>query len=62
VTGERALDRSVPVDGSLQYLSLIPGARHVVIERTGHLGTITRPEIFAAQVREFLDRERHAAA
>ena len=37
VTGERALDKIVPVDGSLQYARLIPSARHVTIDRTGHL-------------------------
>ena len=62
VTGERSLDRVVPVDGSLQYLELIPDARHAVIERTGHLGSITRPEVFAAIVRDFLESQHHAAA
>ena len=56
VTGERALDRVVPVDGSIGYVSLIRGARHVVLERTGHLGCITRPARFAQIVRDFFDR------
>jgi len=30
--------------------------------RTGHLGTITRPDAFAAIVRGFIERHRHAAA
>ena len=55
VTGERALDRVVPVDGTSSYTALIHGARHVVIERTGHQGTITRPAEFAAMVRAFVD-------
>ena len=43
VTGEPALDRVVPVAGTLEYLQLIPGARHVTLERTGHLGVVSRP-------------------
>jgi pimeloyl-ACP methyl ester carboxylesterase len=53
VTGERELDHVVPVDDSVGYVSLIRGARRVVLERTGHLGSITRPGGFAAIVREF---------
>ncbi|HEY3045254.1 MAG TPA: alpha/beta hydrolase [Vicinamibacterales bacterium] len=55
VTGERALDHVVSVDDSVGYVSLIRGARGVVLERTGHLGSITRPADFAAIVREFAD-------
>ena len=62
VTGERDLDHAVPVDGSLEYLRLIPNARAVVLERTGHLGSITRPDAFAALVRAFTEGQRHAAA
>ena len=47
VTGERALDRVVPVDGTLAYVPLIAGARHQTLARTGHLGSITTPEAFA---------------
>jgi len=54
VTGERDLDHVVPVEGSSEYVRLIPNARATVIERTGHLGTITRPEAFAALVRGFV--------
>ncbi len=53
VTGERGLDHVVPVDGSMEYSRLIPGARTALIEHSGHLGTITRPEAFAAIVRGF---------
>ena len=56
VTGERALDRVVSVDESIGYVSMIRGARGVVLERTGHLGSITRPAAFAAIVRDFFDR------
>lgn len=62
VTGERLLDFVVPVDGSSMYAKLIPNARAVVLERTGHLGSITRPEAFASVIKQFVDHERHAAA
>ena len=55
VTGERGLDHVVPVDGSSEYTRRIQHARAAVLERTGHLGTITRPDAFAAIVREFVD-------
>jgi pimeloyl-ACP methyl ester carboxylesterase len=55
VTGERALDHVVPVDGSVGYVSLIRRARAVVLERTGHLGSITRPDAFSAIVRDFAE-------
>lgn len=62
ITGERHLDHVVPVEGSSVYLRLIPNARAAVLERTGHLGSITRPEAFAAIVRGFTEGHRHAAA
>jgi 3-oxoadipate enol-lactonase len=55
VSGEPRLDFVVPADGTSQYARLIPGARAVRLERTGHLGSITRPDAFAAIVREFVD-------
>jgi 2-hydroxymuconate-semialdehyde hydrolase/2-hydroxy-6-oxo-octa-2,4-dienoate hydrolase len=54
ITGEPDLDRVVPVASSLEYLQLIGGARHQVLERTGHLGLLLRPDEFAAMVTEFL--------
>jgi pimeloyl-ACP methyl ester carboxylesterase len=62
VTGERDLDHVVPVDGSCEYLQLIPDSRAMVLERTGHLGSITRPDAFAAIVRAFTEGHRDAAA
>ncbi|MCU1384311.1 MAG: bioH [Acidobacteria bacterium] len=62
VTGERHLDHVVPVEGSSEYLRLIANARSVVLERTGHLGSITRPDAFAAIVQAFTEGHRHAAA
>jgi pimeloyl-ACP methyl ester carboxylesterase len=54
VTGEPGLDRVVPPDLTCRYLRAMPRARHVVLPRTGHLGSCTRPREFAAIVREFL--------
>jgi 3-oxoadipate enol-lactonase len=62
MTGEHGLDFIVPVAGSSEYARLIAGARAVVLERTGHQGVMTRPAAFAALVREFAERHRHAAA
>jgi pimeloyl-ACP methyl ester carboxylesterase len=53
VTGEPGLDHVVPVEGSSEYTRRIRNARPVVLERTGHLGSITRPEAFCTLVREF---------
>ncbi|MBM3778656.1 MAG: alpha/beta hydrolase [Acidimicrobiia bacterium] len=54
VTGERTLDRVVPVDDTLRYLALLPRAEARVLERTGHLGLITRPEAFADLLAPFV--------
>jgi pimeloyl-ACP methyl ester carboxylesterase len=54
VTGEPGLDQIVPVESTVRYLSMIPGARHATIPRTGHLGLVTRPEMFAAVVGDFV--------
>jgi pimeloyl-ACP methyl ester carboxylesterase len=62
VTGEPHLDHVVPVEGSSEYLRLIPKARAAVLERTGHLGSITRADAFATLVRDFTEGHRHAAA
>jgi len=56
VTGERGLDRVVPVEVTREYIDLIAGARHATLDRTGHLGSITRPDAFAALVRDFVER------
>lgn len=62
ITGEPGLDFIVPAEGSSEYARLIKGARAVVLERTGHQGVMTRPAAFAALVREFVERDRNAAA
>jgi pimeloyl-ACP methyl ester carboxylesterase len=61
ITGEPGLDHVVPVGGTSEYLDLIARARGERIERTGHLGYITRPDVFAAMVGKFLNREVNAA-
>jgi len=58
VTGEGNLDRVVPVSRTEEYVRIFPQAERVTLERTGHLGLITRPREFAAAVAPFV--ERHA--
>lgn len=58
VTGERALDRTVPVELTERYLDLIPGAERAWLDRTGHMGTITRPAAFAGLVTDFVARHQ----
>jgi pimeloyl-ACP methyl ester carboxylesterase len=55
ITGEHLLDHVVPASGSSAYTELIPNARAVVLERTGHLGCVTRPDAFAELLCEFLN-------
>ena len=55
VTGESSLDRVVPVYGTHEYLRMWPHARAVTIERTGHLGLITRPDEFTRLVIGFTE-------
>jgi pimeloyl-ACP methyl ester carboxylesterase len=57
VTGEERLDRVVPVQSSLEWLSMIPGARQATLARTGHLGIVLRPREFAAIVTDFIDTQ-----
>jgi pimeloyl-ACP methyl ester carboxylesterase len=61
ITGEASLERVVPVHRTDEYLALWPGTRRATIERTGHLGLITRPERFADIVAPFV-RETMAPA
>ena len=61
VTGEPALDRVVPVARTKDYLRIWPHAEYVMLERTGHLGLITRPPRFADVVVEFMDRAARSA-
>jgi len=47
------------VESTREYLACIPGTRHVIFERTGHLGVVTRPDRFADLVCDFV--EEHVA-
>ena len=66
VHGDPSLDYVVDADETANYGHLIPGARVVMMERTGHLGSITDPQRFADIVSGFLDtarkESRHSAA
>ena len=54
VTGEEKLDHVVPVASTMRYLDAIRGARHAVLEETGHVGLVTRPQEFTRLVDEFV--------
>ena len=56
-TGEPHLDAVVPVAATRQYLSLIPSAKYAMIDRTGHLGLLTRPRAYAEIVCGFVGNE-----
>ncbi len=62
VTGERDLDRVVPVDLTFEYARAIRGARTAVIERSGHIGLVTRPHRFAEIVGGFVEEVARASA
>src|SRR5262249_42695722 len=55
ISGEPKLDRVVPVESTRRYADLIPGAKYVMIERTGHLGLVTRADRFSEVVCEFIN-------
>ncbi len=54
ITGEAMLDRVVPIGDTLEYLTLIAGARHVTLEGTGHLGLLLKSREFATLVSAFV--------
>jgi pimeloyl-ACP methyl ester carboxylesterase len=64
VSGDSGLDYVVGAHTTTAYANLIPAARSITLERTGHIGCVTRPDRFAAIVHEFglsLRRQDHAA-
>lgn len=61
VTGEPGLDRVVPVGATREYARLWPHAGLVTLERTGHLGLITRPHAFASVVAHFVEASERGA-
>jgi pimeloyl-ACP methyl ester carboxylesterase len=56
ITGEPDLDRTVPVQLTRRYIDCLPGTEHVILDRTGHMGTVTRPVEFASIVSSFVSR------
>ena len=59
VTGDRELDRVVPVESTREYVRAIPGATYTRLEGTGHIGLVTKPQRFADVVGGFV--ATHAA-
>ena len=59
VTGEPDLDRVVPVSSTRGYVALIRRAEYVMLERTGHMGLLTRPSTFAEVVTDFVHAHHH---
>lgn len=55
ITGDETLDQVVRIRSTHDYLTLIPGSTAATLERTGHIGLVTRPAAFAALVEEFLN-------
>jgi pimeloyl-ACP methyl ester carboxylesterase len=62
LTGEPGLDRVVPPDETREYLRLVRGAEARVLERTGHIGLVTRPDAFAEIVVGFVGQACAAAS
>src|SRR5262249_47912661 len=66
VHGDPSLDFVVDASETASYGRLIRGSRVVMMERTGHLGSVTQPQRFADIVGSFLDSarkdSRHSAA
>jgi 3-oxoadipate enol-lactonase len=54
IAGERELDQVVSFDDTMEYVRSIPGAQFRLLERTGHLGTVSAPDRFASIVSTFL--------
>ena len=54
ITGEKTLDRVVPVDATREYARIWPHARVHTLARSGHIGLITRPVEFAGLVVPFI--------
>jgi 3-oxoadipate enol-lactonase len=59
ITGEDGTDTVVPTEVTRRFQQLIPGARFERLERSGHIGIITRPERFADIVSGFVHAHSH---
>lgn len=55
ITGDDSLDRVVPTTSTKEFATRIRGARYAMMDRTGHLGSLTQPERFARIVGEFVN-------
>ena len=53
------LDRVVPVTNTRTYASLIRNARYELLEGTGHIGVLTKPERFATLISDFAHAHTH---
>ena len=58
MTGEAGLDQVVPVKVTEQYMKELRSAQRVVLEHTGHIGLVTRPDVFAEILGRFVDDTR----
>jgi pimeloyl-ACP methyl ester carboxylesterase len=54
VTGQRGLDRVVPAELTAEYTRIWPHATAVTLERTGHLGLVTRADAWAGIIERFV--------
>jgi pimeloyl-ACP methyl ester carboxylesterase len=61
LTGDGSLDRVVPVHRTGEYANICSPVERAVIPRTGHIGLITRPDVFADLVSAFA-RNHHLDA
>ena len=59
ISGEPHLDRIVPVESTRRYVDMIQGATYLQLERTGHLGIVTRPTAWANTVGDFVCKVEH---
>ncbi len=55
ITGDESLDRVVPIASTKEFVKQIRGARYAMMDRTGHLGSLTQPDRFARIVGEFVN-------
>jgi hypothetical protein len=53
------MDTVAPTESTRRFLDLIPGAAFERLERSGHIGLITRPERFAEMVGGFVHANSH---
>lgn len=58
VSGEPGLDRVVPVESTREFVTLFRDAEYAMMEKTGHIGLMTRPEEFARILGEFVNASR----